>query len=390
MKLLLINYEYPPIGAGAANATHFLARAFRHLGHEVVVLTAAYGEKRGEVIEEDGVRVLRVPSRRRAPDHSTLGEMASFSIKALPAALSLTRTPGFTASIAFFTLPCGPIAWLLQRQRGLPYIVSLRGGDVPGLVPELAPLHQLLTPVRRAVLRGARAIVANAAGLADLSRQADPFPVAVIPNGVDCDFFSPDSHPEEASGIVRLLFAGRFQPQKNLPELLEACARLKAAGRTFTLDLVGDGPQRLGLEAKARRLGLSSSLRFHGWVGKEDLRALYRQSHAFVNPSLYEGLPNTVLEAQACGLPVLASDIPGNRDLVEHGVTGLLFRLEEIGGLAARLSELLGLPEGTRRSLGVRAAARARQDYSWEQVARRYLDLLSSSNDPSLTARPRE
>lgn len=184
---------------------------------------------------------------------------------------------------------------------------------------------------------------------------------------------------------LRLLFAGRFQPQKNLPELLEACALLKAAGRAFTLDLVGDGPQRLGLEDRARRLGLSSSLRFHGWVGKDDLRGLYRQSHAFVNPSLYEGLPNTVLEAQACGLPVLASDIPGNRDLVEHGVTGLLFRLDETGGLAARLHELLGLSEEMRRAMGERAAARVRQDYSWEHVARRYLDLIAPSGGLSLT-----
>ena len=90
-------------------------------------------------------------------------------------------------------MPVGPIGLLLKQRLGVPYLVSLRGGDVPGLVPELTLVHQALKSFRRKVLRNATAVIANSRDLAQHSKDSDRYPVVVIPNGVDTEYFSPYS-----------------------------------------------------------------------------------------------------------------------------------------------------------------------------------------------------
>ena len=376
MNLLLINYEYPPSGGGAGNATMFIARALHRLGHRATVLTSAFAEHSG-IQDDDGVTVHRLNVHRRVADRASSREMLSFTFAALQAAPSIAAAGAIDAVIVFFTLPCGPVALRLHRSMGLPYVVSLRGGDVPGLVPEIAWRHWLLAPLRRRVLRSARAIVANDVGLARLSALADPFPVEVIPNGVDSRFFASRAAPEAGSGPTLVLFVGRFHRQKNLAFFLEQLASLRnAAPNDWRLELAGDGEERPALEECVRRLGLTDITTWHGWrTDKGRLLDLYQQADVLVNPSLYEGMPNVVLEAMACGLPVVASDVPGNNSLVRAGDTGFLFPLGDGDALCAALREIREKP-ALARALGQNGRRRVEADFSWEHVARCYLNLF--------------
>lgn len=376
VNLLLINYEYPPIGGGAGNATMFMARALHRLGHRATVLTSAYAAHSG-IQEDGGVAVHRLNVRRRAAERASEREMLSFVLAALQAAPPIAARGAIDAVIVFFTLPCGPVALRLHRTMGLPYVVSLRGGDVPGFVPEIAWQHWLLTSVRRRVLRSARAIVANDAGLARLSALADPFAVKVIPNGVDSRFFVPRPEPKVGGDSTMVLFVGRFHRQKNLPFFLKQLASLRtAAPNGWRLALVGDGEERQSLEECVRRLGLADITTWHGWQkDKARLLDLYQQADVVVNPSLYEGMPNVVLEAMACGLPVVASAVPGNNSLVRAGDTGFLFPLGDGDALCGALREIREKP-ALARSLGLNARRRVEADFSWEHVARCYLDLF--------------
>jgi glycosyltransferase involved in cell wall biosynthesis len=373
VRLLLVNYEYPPLGGGAANATMFMARALVGLGHEATVLSTAFEALRGHAVEQN-VHVYRIEACRTAADRSNPREMLSFLWIGLANARGVARERGIEAVIAFFTIPSGPIAYWLDRSLGLPYVISLRGGDVPGLVPELGCVHRLIAPVRRAALRRARAIVANSPSLASLSEAADPFPVRVVPNGVDASFFSPRSTPKKA-GPFRVLFVGRLTNQKNLPGLLEAVSTLAADGVDFTLDVVGDGPLRGQLEALSAQLALGDRVSWHGWLPKGDVLALYRRADCFVNPSIYEGMPNTVLEAMACGLPVIASRIGGNEDLVRDRETGRLFEVTQTVTLADALQDLIRDPDACRR-MGARGRDVVTREHSWESVVAKYVGLL--------------
>src|SRR2546423_2328638 len=228
MRLLLVNYEYPPVGAGAATATQAIARNLVALGHHVTVLTGSF-RNLPHLSDENGVTVLRVRCLRRRADRCSVFEMFSFTVSALLSLPSVRVSAQPDALIVFFSLPSGPIGAAAQLWYRLPYLVSLRGGDVPGLTPEVNWIQRLLAPIRRHILKRAAAVVANSDGLRDLSEAADPIPVQVIPNGVDTDFFRPS--PESwvsARERFRLLFVGRFHAQKNLAVLLEQLAALRA------------------------------------------------------------------------------------------------------------------------------------------------------------------
>jgi glycosyltransferase involved in cell wall biosynthesis len=376
MRFLLVNYEYPPIGAGAATATQAIAHNLIDLGHQVTVLTAKYGDL-PKVRREAGVLVRRVRCFRRRADRCSLLEMASFVISALFSLVFVAAADRPNAGMAFFSIPCGPVALAAKALFGLPYVISLRGGDVPGLTPEVNRMHSFLRPLRRAVLKHAIAIVANAEGLRKLAETSDPFRVSVIPNGVDTEFFHPAAEPANASAHpFRILFTGRFQAQKNVSLLLDQCAALREHSAVpFELHLVGDGPLRTQLKEQADRLGLSERIVWHGWTPREQLRAIYQESHCFVNPSFYEGMPNAVLEAMACGKPIVASCVAGNDAVVRHGTTGFLFPLDEPTSLRQSLRTLIDDPIRAQE-MGRSGRDWVERDFSWQRVAAAYAGLF--------------
>lgn len=376
MRLLLVNYEYPPVGAGAATATQAIARKLLSQGHEVTVLTGSYRDLPRES-NEAGITVRRILCLRRNADRSNVLEMFSFTLSSLLALPGVRARYRPEALIVFFSLPSGPVGAAARFFYHLPYLVSMRGGDVPGLTPEVSWIHNLFRPLRRLVLKNAVAVVANSEGLRELSETADPVPVQVIPNGVDIDFFraSPESWAS-ARERFRILFVGRFQAQKNLKFLLEQLAALRdqRPGK-FEIHLVGDGPLRAELETQAEDMHLSDNIVWHGWLQREELSKICGSCHCFVNPSLYEGMPNAVLEAMACAKPIVASRVPGNDAVVQHGITGFLFPLDQPSALRESLQTLIDDP-ARAEEMGRRGREWVARDFSWERVAAAYVELL--------------
>jgi len=138
--------------------------------------------------------------------------------------------------------------------------------------------------------------------------------------------------------------------------------------------MVGDGPLREELRRQAAERGIASIIVWHGWLDHPTLRDLYQTSHCLVNPSLYEGMPNVVLEAVACGLAVIASDVPGNRELLEPGEVGELFQLSD--GLKFRDLLLQRLTLRVPPALHPACVRRFTETHSWRRVAARYATLF--------------
>jgi glycosyltransferase involved in cell wall biosynthesis len=378
VNILLINYEYPPIGAGGANACKYLAESLHLLGHNVCVLTSAFGRNQGKT-GENGVTIYRIPAFRRRPNQSNILEMLSFTASALVSIGSIIKREAIDHQIVFFSLPCGPIGFYAKLRWRIPYIISLRGGDVPGTEPSLSLIHCLLAPLRRTILGNAQAIAANSRGLKDLSEKADPFKVAVIPNGVDIDFFSPATDREaRPSPVFKFLFAGRFQEQKGLFFLIRAFSEaVTKMLKPMELHMVGDGPLAEKLKQQAKELGISEKVIWHGWLDKDGLRNCYRACDCLVNPSLYEGMPNTVLEAMACGLPVIASNVAGNQDVVMNEKNGYLYPVNSCDDLVIHMSRL-GMDYSGIALMQTASRKEAEQHYSWKAVTENYLILLES------------
>jgi len=371
MKLLIINSEYPPIGAGAGNASANIARQLVELGNEVVVVTAGY---EGLVQDEkvNGVRILRGPSSRKRVDRSTALEQVVFMIGAAIRCLDLLRSFRPEAVLAFFGLPSGAVAWFLKSIFGIPYVVSLRGGDVPGFRPyDFWLYHRIAVPWLRIVWHGADAVVANSRGLRDLAKAFDPtVEIAIVPNGVDHERFMT---ADRAWSVPRILSVGRIVHQKGLDLALMALAGLQDLAWEWRI--AGDGPQLGSLKQTIVREGLQERIHFLGWTRADALIKEYQAASLFVFPSRHEGMPNALLEAMASGLPVIASRISGNEELVVSGETGLLVPPEDTDALRESLRALL-TDEAARARMGRAAQIRAAEKFGWAAATSQYQQML--------------
>jgi glycosyltransferase involved in cell wall biosynthesis len=373
MNILLINYEYPPIGAGAANATYYMAKSFVELGNEVVVLTAGFKDKVGYELE-NGVHVYRVPSQRKKASSSSAIEMLSYLWHAKKQLQPLIQKHQIEKAIIFFSIPCGFLGPLLLKKYKIPYIISLRGSDVPGMEKGITWIHKIIGPFRKYILKNASHVIANSKGLAEVSEKYDVVKVKVISNGVDTDFFNFEIRKKNQ--FIKFLYVGRLQIQKNLLYVLEQfSSQFKETNTQFCL--VGDGPQKIELIQKVDELGIKNQVIFYSWKNKNELKAIYIESDCLINFSFGEGMPNAVMEAMACGLPILASNIMGHDELIENGENGFLVNLNDKLGFASALKKLAA-DEELRIKMGKNSRRKVEENYSWYKVAESYLSHLNS------------
>ena len=371
MRILILNSEYPPIGGGAGNASAHIADQFERMGHSVTVVTSRFGTLPHREVK-GGMTIYRIPGLRRRQDRSNPLEQILFILSAALWTLRMIPRFGPHATLAFFGVPSGPVAWLIKKLFRIPYIVSLRGGDVPGFRPyDFRLYHKLAAPFLRVIWRNAAAVVANSGGLRQLANAFDPrFEIPVIPNGIDLDSYKITGRDWT---FPRLLSAGRIVHQKGLDLAMRGLGGLKELN--WEWHIAGDGPQMPILQSLAKELGIGDRVHFLGWQSREELMKCYGQSNIFLFPSRHEGMPNALLEAMASGLPVVASCIAGNEELVVDGETGYLVPSEDIESLQTALKKLLSDPL-LREQMGRASRQYVEANYSWETTAQQYALLL--------------
>ena len=371
MRILILNSEYPPIGGGAGNASAHIAAQLEKMGHVVTVVTAQFGALPGQE-KQGGVIVHRVPALRRRQDRSTPVEQIAFILSASLRTIRLVSHSKPDVTLAFFGVPSGAVAWLLKTFYKIPYIISLRGGDVPGFRPyDFRLYHRLIAPFLRKIWQNAVAVVANSNGLRQLANAFDPrFEIPIIPNGVDLEAYT---LAERDWSFPRLLSVGRVVHQKGLDLAMRALGGLKHLGWEWYI--AGDGPQLQGLQALAKELDIGDRIHFLGWQSGGQLIESYQRANIFLFPSRHEGMPNAMLEAMASGLPVVASCIAGSEELVLDGKTGYLFPSEDIESLQAALEKIVSDP-GLRQRMGSASRLHAETNYSWASTAQQYALLL--------------
>jgi glycosyltransferase involved in cell wall biosynthesis len=374
MRVLVLNSEYPPIGGGAGNASAHIAQSLAQQGVDVTVLTAAFATMPRDEMQH-GVRIIRLPGIRRRADRSNALEQLSFMIVASLWGLAWKAKIKPHSVLAFFGAPSGVAAWFWSLFSSTPYIVCLRGGDVPGFRPyDFGRVHKWLGPLLRLVWKRAHAVVANSQGLKDLGLAFESkVPIQVIHNGVDLDRFQNKGRSWQPA---HMLFVGRLVYQKGLDLLLSALGDLKDL--PWQLSVVGDGPRLGWLKTRAEELGLRDRIVFEGWQAREDLPQLFQRANLFVYPTRHEGMPNALLESMASALPAVATRIAGNEELVVDGETGLLIPPDDSDALKTALHTLISAAD-LREKMGEAARQRASDNYAWQGVAERYLELIEES-----------
>jgi glycosyltransferase involved in cell wall biosynthesis len=207
----------------------------------------------------------------------------------------------------------------------------------------------------------------------------DPKSVLVLGNAVDTRIFFPGElgHPDQQRD--RYIFtAGRLAPRKGLEDLL-ACAKIvRERDPSLQFWIAGSGPYEKHLRDLANSLEVGDTVRFLGHISKrQELVSLYRGAVCYLHPAHYEGLPTVLLEAMACGRPVIATGVSGALDVIKDGINGLLVPPHNPEQLANKVVQISN-DQTLRAKLGAEALKTIREKYSWELVARNYQQLYST------------
>ena len=380
MRVLMINYEFPPVGGGGGNVTYFISRNLARMGHDVRVITSQFGDL-PKCEKLDGFEVHRVPVLRKSADVCGVHEMLTFVVSASLYSLRFVKRFRPDVVHVFFGIPSGPVAYLLNKASGLPYVLFLGGRDVPRPHPD-PPFYRLiygiLGPAIRSIWGNARAVVACSKGLRDLALKTtdDRIPFHVIPDGVDLGKFRPVDRSAEPEA-VRILAIGRLIPRKGFDFLIRSLPEvMKSIGRNFCVEIVGDGPMRDQLTRLAEQVGVTQKVVFAGTVPYDQLAEKYQQADVFVLSSLAEGMPLVVLEAMASGLPIIATRVQGMEDLVKESVNGHLFPPADPSSLSQCLAAVIN--DGAGRVRMGRESAKIVQEYDWGSITRQYLRIYES------------
>jgi glycosyltransferase involved in cell wall biosynthesis len=257
----------------------------------------------------------------------------------------------------------------MSRLTGIPWGLTCHAHDIflnPSLLPEKLERADLVLTCTADNKRHLQTVSPGAGSK-----------VRVSYHGLDVRLFQPD--PARRPGNPpRLLAVGSLLECKGFDILLRACALLREGGDDFTLTIAGGGPEERRLRDETSRLGLGDRVRFPGYLTQKDLVPLYRDADVFVLPAVLEihwGIPNVLVEALACGVPVVTTGLPSLPELVEDGREGLVARNRDPRDVADKLSRLLRDP-ALRRQMGRAGRARVEARFDIERTIESVVDSL--------------
>jgi glycosyltransferase involved in cell wall biosynthesis len=378
MRILFLTERFPPDVGGLATSSGRIATALSLLGHEVHVVAWTRQLPPGAVGSErlgHGAGMFHRMGLFAAAD--TTLQHTSLLLDELHARSPIELIWGH------YLHPAGFAAVLFARARRIPAIVSARGNDVDRLLYPPGDFARLQYTLQHAAL--VTAVSQDLAGKIRLVCGSTP--IEVLPNAVDTQVFCPGPPSADlrqrlqiAPGDAVIGFSGELRYKKGIDFLLRALpvvlqsrpATLLVIGQTRIEDqhrlamLAQDGPET------ACKIVVTGHL-----PSPADVASHLRLVDVYVQPSLWDGMPNALLEAMSCGLPCIASSAGGIPEVIQHGRTGLIIPTPQLHRLGEAIVELLAQPTGVRLSLGCAAREQIVSSFSVASEQQRLRDILS-------------
>lgn len=340
MKLLIVNYEYPPLGGGGGVGTAILAAAVAAAGHRVTVLTSGIDSRSVSVSVEDAVQMVRVPVwGRQSRASASFISMLTFIISAIAYVWRNRRTLEFDLVNTHFAIPTGPAGAAIARILRLPHIITLVGGEIYDQPLETTgyknPLIPLLTRIIAHSATGLTAISSDTRQGAERLvhiRKA----IEVVPYGFEVPSdFRPQPRPRGIPNDFYIVSAGRLVPRKGFDILIRALARV--ADLSWTVTIMGDGEEKECLKVLAHSLGIADRVSFTGFTSRDLFWQEMQRAHLFALASYHEGLGLVYQEAMYCGLPIVTTSNGGQVDFLSDPRNALLVPIGDPGAFAQAL-----------------------------------------------------
>lgn len=367
MRVLILSYEYPPIGGGTGWAlSRLLPEWAKQTDLELTVWTAQAPQSWAyDTPLVDGVAYRFFPVNKQTIHYWRTTEQLRLLVSMSLAALR--QRGSYELVLVWGGLPLGLLlAGPLRAKRA---VLALRGSDVPGYNPRCS--GGIWRTVARTIWNQAEIITVNSPALAQLAHQTQPErALEMIPNGVDFPTELTDPAYHDPDRYRRILIVSRLIPRKQIELALEGCARLRQQGQTdWKLTIIGEGPLEGQLRNQARSLGIAEQITFAGSLSHQQVLEHYRSHGQFVLASRAEGLSNALLEAMAHQLVCWVAT-PTGLDDIDQSV-GFFSNSEELGNCLNRACQTPS--EACDRA---RAARTVAAGYRWSEVARSYAKLF--------------
>ena len=372
MHILSLNYEFPPLGGGGGYVTKATNELLVKRGFKVDLVTMHFHDLEYEEII-NGVRIFRVKSFRKKEVTCETPEMASFVISAIPFVLKLTKEHKYDLIHCHFVIPTGIVAYVVSRLRGLNYIVTAHGSDIPGYNPDRFKLeHKFTGPLLKTIMKKAKTVVALSEYLKSTIENniCTGLPIEVIPNGVEPNMFSTDKQRNNW-----ILMSSRLLERKGFQYALKALKDAPLSG--WEIHLAGDGPYRKELEALANEV--NTKVTFHGWLKRdsEELKNLYECSKIFIMPSDVENAPIALLEAMNAGLAIITTNTTGCYETA--GDSALLVDPHNVNEIRNAVLKLIH-DENLINEFGKKARKRSVESFAWNTIIDKYIELYQKSS----------
>lgn len=368
-RILLLNYEFPPLGGGASPVSFELAKKMSETGlYDIEVVTMGYKDLPSYEVINDYFRIHRVRCWRSKKEICHPWEQLTYLISAWKKCRDLISKNSYDLCHCHFIIPTGILALNLKRVFGLPYIITAHGSDVLGYNKRFKLLYPLLVHIWKKILNNAVKVISPSDFLKkEILKVYSIFneeKITVIPNGFDPTKFKPQEKK-------RYIFSsGRLLTNKGFQYLIKAVSDENIG---YEVHIAGEGPMRQELEILAKKS--KTPIVFHGWMdnkGKE-YRDLLEQSSIYVLVSEKENASIALLEAMSAGCAMITTNMSGTVETV--GEAGILVDPHNVISVKDAITTLL-TDEAQLRKLQLFALQRLNLFYDWNAVLSKYKDVI--------------
>lgn len=366
-RILVLNYEFPPLGGGASPVSYEISKGYVSLGHQVDVVTMGFkGLPSFEV--KDGINIYRVKCWRSKKEICHPWEQLTYLIVAWFKCKELLRNNKYDICHCHFIIPTGILALKLKKKFGLQYIVTSHGSDVLGYNARFKFLYPFLVNIWRNIIDNAQKIISPSnflkTEILKVYTKFDSEKIVVIPNGIDINKFKPQEKKKY------ILSSGRLLINKGFQYLIQAVSNEDIG---HEVHIAGDGPMMNELKKLSKKS--KTKIVFHGWLdnnGKE-YRDLLEQSVIFVLVSEKENASSGLLEAMSAGCAIVTTNVFGCVETV--GGAGLLVNPKDVKDLQLKINGIVN-DQDKLAELQKLAVEKVNGIYDWNIILNEYVKVL--------------